>query len=101
MSFSTPDREVYWSNEWGGKVLFSHGSNDSRGIMILFKPSLSFQVDKIESDNAGRYVISDVRFNGKKFTLVNVYGPNIDDPVFYNRILQKLGDFEGDKIINM
>ena len=64
--------EFFWSNEWGGKILFANGSNDSRGVMILFKPSLCFTVLKTECDNIGRFIIADIKVENQVFTIINV-----------------------------
>ena len=29
--------ENAWANQWGGKVIYSHGSNDSKGVLIAFR----------------------------------------------------------------
>jgi len=36
--------EDFWRAEWGGDILFAHGSKHSRGVMILFRPSLRKEV---------------------------------------------------------
>ncbi|KAJ8048194.1 hypothetical protein HOLleu_00405 [Holothuria leucospilota] len=46
-SHSCINDESYLQHEWGGKVLFSHGSNTSRGVCILIKPNLDFEVVKL------------------------------------------------------
>ncbi len=37
--------------------------------------------------------------NNQKITLVNVYGPNIDDPDFFKSIHHKLDDFDCESVI--
>ena len=32
--------EKLWQYEWGGKLFFSHGQNNSEGVAILIKQSL-------------------------------------------------------------
>jgi len=34
---SEVDCEIKWQNEWGGKIIMSHGSNNSKGTMIMFR----------------------------------------------------------------
>ena len=31
-TYSTPDVEEVWKKEWGGSMIFNHGSNHSRGL---------------------------------------------------------------------
>ena len=34
---STVKDEIIWRNEWGGTIVFSHGTSQARGVVILFK----------------------------------------------------------------
>lgn len=72
-----PDFRI-WSNEWGGQILFSHGTNKSRGVAILFKPTFSYKILKVILDNNGRYIVASININSSDYILVNVYGPNMD-----------------------
>lgn len=38
-TYSSPQTIKLWEPEWGGKIVESHGSSHSRGVMILFKPN--------------------------------------------------------------
>ena len=53
-AYSSPESIKRWETEWGGKIVSSHGSSHSRGVMILFKP----------------------RLDVTKVVLVNSYSPN-------------------------
>ena len=48
---------------------FSHGSTNSKGVMILINPKLDWQIEKVIADKDGRYIIADI-------LLVNIYAPN-------------------------
>ena len=39
-SFSTCEIEDTWRKDWGGHIEFNSGSNNSRGVAILFRPGL-------------------------------------------------------------
>ena len=65
-----------WSAEWGGKVFFSHGTANSKGVMILINPKLDCKVEKCISDNNGRFIILDVALDDSHIILVNIYAPN-------------------------
>ena len=54
-TYSSLDTNGRWEAQWGGKIVSSHGSSHSRGIMILFKPRLDVNTEKITSDDHGRY----------------------------------------------
>ena len=70
--------ENLWSFEWGGKILFSHGTNNSRGVAILFKNGSNFDVSNVYHDNYGRILSVNFVKDEVNFTLVNVYAPNIE-----------------------
>ena len=46
--------------EWGGKPLFSHGSTNSKGVMILINSKLDCKIEKVIADKDGRYIIADI-----------------------------------------
>ena len=75
-TYSSPQTIKLWETEWGGKIVESHGSNHSRGVMILFKPKINVTIDKIIRDKNGRYVLSEVFLDDVKFIFVNIYAPN-------------------------
>ncbi|KAJ8035455.1 hypothetical protein HOLleu_22688 [Holothuria leucospilota] len=91
--------EKYWENEWGGKVLFSHGDTNSRGVCILLKPSINYEIIKLDTHTFGRYIFIDVLLNEQVYTLVCLYGPNNDTPVFFSNISSKLLSFRGGSIV--
>ena len=56
-TYSTLDVEDRWRLDWDGPMFFSHGSNHSRGVLVLFSPRLKFTTDEILLDNDGRYIL--------------------------------------------
>ena len=42
---SVSDDEVQWEREWGGKILFAHGTSQSKGVAILFRKGVDVVVD--------------------------------------------------------
>ena len=91
--------EIYWRNEWGGEIVFSHGNTSSRGVCIMFKPTLSFEIMHKNIHDTGRFIILDIKLLGCTFTLCCIYGPNVDDPVFYQSFVPMFGNFECDNVI--
>lgn len=89
----------YWSNEWGGKLYFSHGTNKSKGVAILFKPSLYTLVKNNVEDTEGRYVILHLLVNNQDLILINVYGPNIDSRETFIEIAGYLNNLESGTFI--
>ena len=96
---STLSDETFWKNEWGGNIIFSHGRSDSCGVCILFNPSLQFNILKSLSHNLGRFVILDICMRDQILTLLCIYGPNSDNPIFFRQLAESLHLFTCDNII--
>ena len=54
---------------------------------------------KTRSDPNGRFIICDIKANGKMITLCNLYAPNDDKPDFFRDISTYLREFQCDEII--
>ena len=85
---SIKDDEVKWNLEWGSKILFAHHSSTSRGIAVLFKKRLNYEVTKITQHEEGQYLIIDCIINEKELVLVNLYSPNRDEPEFFTKVFE-------------
>ena len=56
-TYSTLEVELAWKSQWGGDVLFlSHGSEPSRGVMILVKENFDCELKVCHIDSDGRYI---------------------------------------------
>jgi len=75
-TYSSKECKNTWQAEWGGEVVFNHGTNHSKGSIILFHPELNFKIEKQITDKNGRYVILDGMFSDSRLVLVNIYAPN-------------------------
>ena len=83
--------------QWGLEVISSYGTSDSRGVSILFNNNFEYKITEIIRDNYGNYIIPNILIEQKySITLVNIYGPNQDNPDFYRDLRQKLTDIESD-----
>lgn len=89
----------YWANEWGGKIIYSHGTTVSKGVAIVFGSDFSFDISRTYCDDHGRCIIVDINHSGCTLTLVSVYGPNIDNATFFGNVSTRLSDFQCDNII--
>ena len=75
-TYSTKEVETIWSSEWGGKIFYSHGSNHSKGVAILFNPKLDVHAENTESDKNGRYLMLETKIYDTTFLFCNIYSPN-------------------------
>ena len=67
--------------------------------MILMNNNFEYKVERVKTDKNGNYAILDIIIQGKRITLVNLYGPNQDNPNFYTNIKQNVSEFENDQVI--
>ena len=65
----------------------------------MFDNNFQFNILKCYTDPQGRYIIVDVETEEKILTLVNIYAPNRDDPIFFRGISGKMLSFECDLIV--
>ena len=80
-SHSVESDEQKWQKEWGGKIFYSHGEFNARGVAILIPPDLENNFEYIggHKDNAGRLIIINCKLEDNAFTLLNIYCPTKDD----------------------
>ena len=77
-SYSHLECENKWREEWGGVIIFSHGSVHSKGALILIKPNFDITINSEVNDENGRFNILNVDINNKTYILLNIYSPNKD-----------------------
>ena len=81
-----PESENFFRNIWGGDVKIAGFSSNSRGVAILSK-TVGLKYIETRIDTLGNYIIARVEINDAfEAILVNTYGPNIDDSLFFNNI---------------
>ena len=78
--------EKQWKNEWGGEMLYSHGSLNYCGVVVLIRNSCNCSVQKFIIDPLGRFIISKVDIEDEVCLLVNIYAPKKDKDIvkFFN-----------------
>ena len=84
----------------GGKwLLFASFTSNSRGVAILIRNSINVKVNAIFKDPNGRFLIISATLNELPVTLVNVYGPNNDDPDFLLEVFAEIDQFDNEFLI--
>ena len=91
-TYCTPEVENIWKLQWRGSIFFSHGSQHSRGVMILLKENFDCEVSVHREDEQGRFLILKVIIQNQPFVLVNIYAPNKinDQCTFFEEIQTQL-----------
>ena len=79
-TFCTKKVENVWKREWKGDVYYSHGTNHSKGVMVMIKEKVDYEVKECIIDINERFIILDVLINNQAFVLANVYAPSSNAP---------------------
>ena len=56
-------------------MLFAHGTNHSKGVLILFNDDLQIDIKNVQVDNNGRYIFVNALVQDAPFLFVNLYAP--------------------------
>ncbi len=92
--------ERQWEAEWGYKAIFSSYKGDSRGSAILLNTNFDFKIHKTKVDPGGNFVMIDIECcQNLRLSLVNIYGPNKDNPNFYQNIKDMILDFQNASVV--
>lgn len=78
---------------WMSQIYQSNFSTKTRGVAIIIKKSVPFIHKQTIKDGNGRYLVVYEEINSLPITLVNVYGPNFDDPSFFEKVFKIIPDF--------
>ena len=65
-----------WENQWGGRALWSPGTNRSAGVGLLLHPGSAVNILYHKSDTDGRVLSAKLKHDDFTFQIVNVYAPN-------------------------
>ena len=79
-----------WKSQWGGQVIYSHGTTNSKGCMILLKHTLNTKIHYVVNDAEGRFNIVDINIGDLRIVLCNLYAPNADDVDFFQTIVAQI-----------
>ena len=91
--------EKFWKSQWGEQCWFASFSSNSRGVAILVRNSVSVKVNSTFHDPNGRFLILNAIVNDIPVTLVNIYAPNNDDPVFLLEVFAEMDKFDNSSLI--
>ena len=91
--------ELYIQAQWGYKCVFNSYLSNSRGVAILFNNTFEYEIHKMKADHSSNFIILDITIEGERITLINIYGPNEDNPKFYENIFDHIELFQNEKFI--
>lgn len=84
---------------WINQVYHSTLSAKIRGVAILIKKDTPFKHNTTIADKNGRYVLVTGELYTTPITLLNIYGPNQDDPEFYRKVFSLIPDIPNSNLI--
>lgn len=79
--------------------MYATYNNYARGVLVLIHKTIPFQNSNIIRDPSGRYVIIQGTIFSLSLNLVSVYGPNEDNPKFFEDLFLTLSTLQGSFII--
>ena len=85
--------------EWGSEIVASTYTSNSRGVAFLLKNNFEYKIEDIKTDNNGNFCILQLEVTGKKLCLVNIYGPNHDNPSFYEELFLHIAELQYDSLV--
>ena len=59
-------------------------------MMILINKNVNLNVHIVRNDSQGRWILLNLKVDEKEIWLINLYGPNQDDPYFFENIYTNL-----------
>lgn len=86
-------------NMWGYQCFFSSYSTNSRGVAILVNNNFDFKPLTEKGDVDGNYLLLKACIEGHEVLICNVYGPNNDNPLFFDNIQNFINDMQCTNII--
>ena len=93
------NKENRFRNIWGRDILIAGFSNNARGVAILTN-SIDISFSETKLDNCVNFIITKAKVNNEMdLILANVYGPNTDNPAFYQEVEDICNTIRGDSEI--
>ena len=88
---STRAKEQLWKYQWGGAMFFSHGTSDSKGVLVPVRNELECKMlSQVVADSGGRYVILHIELQESPYVILNYYAPDVENEQL--KLLNKLFD---------
>ena len=85
-TYVTDNKISAWRLDWKGEIIYHPGTNNSKGMMILFKRNVFDSTSTFYSSE--RVLGLKAVINGEEYFFINVYGTSEDKarPAFYNQL---------------
>ncbi len=96
--------ETRWENNWDGKIFFSNGSINNKGVAILIPSNIDFELCEKKCDDEGRMLIVKLKIQSNTYVLFNIYAPTqdghkLEQNIFINKFKLELSPFTNENIL--
>jgi len=95
----TKEMELIIRSQWGFDCIFNSYSSNSRGTAILFNNNFEYKVIDSVKDNEGNLLCVNIIIESYKLSLINFYGPNTDQRIFYEKLSETIDDLGNNDVI--
>ena len=95
----TPEIANIIRAEWGFDCYFNSLNSNSRGVAIFFNNNFEYKVIREKREFDGNFLALDLEIENNRITLITIYGPNTDSPMFYDKIIDVLNLFDNESCI--
>ena len=75
-----------WKTEWGKRAYFSGGKSNSQGVCILINDDFNCDIINYFNIVNGQLQAIELKINDKNITLINIYGPNKDEILLFEKL---------------
>ena len=83
--------ELLMRNEFQYHCYFNSLTSNSRGVAIMINKSAPINVNNIMKDDSGNWISINFDYESKSLNLINIYGPNEDNPAFFENLFERIG----------
>ena len=83
---STYDINNQWAQEWGYSAFFSGNKSNSKGVGILINKNVTCDILNYFDIFKGRLQAIELKINDKNITIINIYGPNNDEILLFEKL---------------
>ena len=81
-----PEIESVVKQEWDGTCFFANKCSNARGVAILFDVNIQCEVKKQICDKNGNFIALSICMGQLEFSLIALYAPNDDCPMFFQEL---------------
>ena len=94
------ENEINVIDQWGNNYcIFSNFKSNAHGVAIFFNKDLDYKIHRKIIDENGNFIILDLNVHNQRLSLINLSGPNKDNPDFFKIISNYIDEIGNTNII--